>query len=622
MPTESLLRPLDQAVQHLLRELNPAVSEPVLQLAALASWQVGQGHACIDIDDLPLQGDPALAVVHALDAQALRAALERDPLVASPDRIDAQTLLVYDARRLYLRRYFDFEQRIIRALKNRLAAPREQAERLAPVIKALFPEASAEIDWQKIACAIAAGGRVAIITGGPGTGKTTTVVRVLGVLQTLAMEGEGMPLRIGLAAPTGKAAARLGESIAGQVAALGVSSAVRAQLPTTVSTLHRLLGRRRGSRLPLHDASAPLPYDVVIVDEASMLDLEMMARLLDALRPEARLILLGDKDQLASVEAGAVFGDLCRRAGGIAYNGDTVKWIRAATGEALEPAAEPGLALDQQIVMLRRSHRFGADSGIGRLARAINSGDVEAAQSILESPNRDLAWIDPATAESGAILENIVEAYGGYLGAMAAHRPEVGRAVDLQAWAVQALRAFSAFQLLVAVREGRYGAQTLNRRVERALAERGLIEPGDGAWYPGRPVMITENDYSTGLMNGDVGLTLDWPHPEGEGTLLRVAFPSQSGAGDLVRVFSPGRLLAVETVFAMTVHKAQGSEFDHAMCLLPALESAVMSRELLYTAVTRAKSKFTLVGPLEVAKAAIRRPTRRVSGLDAEGWPS
>lgn len=622
MPTESLLRPLDQSVQHLLRELNPAVSEAVLQLAALASWQVGQGHACVDLDDLPLRGDPALAVVHALDAQALRAALERDPLAASPDRIDAKTLLVIDGTRIYLRRYFDYEQRIIRALKTRLAAPREPAERLAPVIGALFPAAAAEIDWQKIACAIAAGGRVAIITGGPGTGKTTTVVRVLGVLQTLAMEGDGVPLRIGLAAPTGKAAARLGESIAGQVATLHVSDAVRAQLPTSVSTLHRLLGRRRGSRLPLHDASAPLPYDVVIVDEASMLDLEMMARLLDALRPEARLILLGDKDQLASVEAGAVFGDLCRRAGGIAYNGDTVKWIRAATGEALEPAAEPGHALDQQIVMLRRSHRFGADSGIDRLARAINSGDVEAAQWILESPNRDLAWIDPATAESGAILENIVEAYGGYLGAMAAHRPEAGRAVDLQAWAVQALRAFSAFQLLVAVREGRYGAQTLNRRVERALAERGLIEPGDGAWYPGRPVMITENDYSTGLMNGDVGLTLDWPHPEGEGTLLRVAFPSQSGAGDPVRLFSPGRLLAVETVFAMTVHKAQGSEFAHAMCLLPPPDSAVMTRELLYTAVTRAKRKFTLVGPLEVAKAAIRRPTRRVSGLDAEGWPS
>jgi exodeoxyribonuclease V alpha subunit len=248
MLRESMLRPVDRAVQHLLRELNPEVSDQVLQLAALASWQVGQGHACVDLQQLPLPGDPGLTAVHGADVATLAAALDADPLVAPRHPIHDQALLVHDGRRLYLRRYFDYEQRIIAALRARLAAPLIPAATLAPAIAGLFPAAGVGTDWQKIACAVAAGGRVAIITGGPGTGKTTTVVKVLGVLQSLAMAGGGAPLRIGLAAPTGKAAARLGDSIGQQVAALAVDDAVRAQLPTKVATVHRLLGRRRGGR--------------------------------------------------------------------------------------------------------------------------------------------------------------------------------------------------------------------------------------------------------------------------------------------------------------------------------------------------------------------------------------
>jgi exodeoxyribonuclease V alpha subunit len=351
-----------------------------------------------------------------------------------------------------------------------------------------------------------------------------------------------------------------------------------------------------------------------------MLDLEMTARLLDALRPDARLILLGDKDQLASVEAGAVFGDLCRRAAEIAYSPDMVTWIAEATGEQLEAAATPGPALDQHIVMLRHSHRFAADSGIGQLAAVINAGDAGAVQGILETQHEDLAWLDPADAERGAILGAVADGYGGYLQAMVDRRPAGRDEAAHMRWASEVLRAFAGFQLLVAVREGRYGAQTMNRRIEGELAKRGLIEVGEGAWYPGRPVMVTENDYTTGLMNGDVGLTLVWPHPAGQGTILRVAFPNPSDAEHPVQLFSPGRLLTVDTVFAMTVHKAQGSEFGHAMCLLPPPDSGVMSRELLYTAATRAKRRFTLVGPIEIARAAVRRPTQRASGLDAVGW--
>ena len=223
MLPESLLRPVDRAVQHLMRELSPAVSPEVLQLAALASWQVGQGHACVDLEQLPLPGDPGLGGVHGRDVAALASALDADPLVARSNAIHDQALLVHDGRRLYLRRYFDYEQRIIAALRVRLAVPLASAATLAPAIAGLFPAAGADTDWQKIACAVAAGGRVAIITGGPGTGKTTTVVKVLGVLQSLAMAGGDVPLRIGLAAPTGKAAARLGVSIGQQVAALGVT---------------------------------------------------------------------------------------------------------------------------------------------------------------------------------------------------------------------------------------------------------------------------------------------------------------------------------------------------------------------------------------------------------------
>ena len=620
MLPESLLCPIDRAVQHLMRELSPEVSEVVLELAALASWQVGQGHACVDLQALPLRGDPALPSVHGQEPAALVAALDADRLVSRVEQVHPQAVLVHDGRRLYLRRYADYEQRIIRALRARVAAPWQPPAQLAPVIASLFPDAVDGIHWQKVACAVAAGGRVGIITGGPGTGKTTTVVKVLGVLQSLAMAG-GAPLRIGLAAPTGKAAARLGESIGAQVAALAVSEAVRAELPTKVATLHRLLGRRRGSRLPLHDATAPLPLDVVIVDEASMLDLEMTARLLDALAPEARLILLGDKDQLASVEAGAVFGDLCRRANAIAYDAETADWIAAATGEAVAPAPTPGPALDRHIVMLRQSHRFAAGSGIRQLASAINAGDAAAVSTIFAAAHPDLRWVDPAAAAGGAIIDTVADGYGGYLSAMQDGRPVSGSIEDYLAWAAAVLRASTQFQLLVAVRDGTHGAQSLNRRVEQALVRRGLIDVGESAWYSGRPVMVTENDYTTGLMNGDVGITLTWPHPEGQGTLLRVAFPNPGDPAAPVRLFSPGRLLAVETVFAMTTHKAQGSEFDHALCLLPPPDSGVMSRELLYTAVTRAKRRFTLVGPLEVALAAVRRPTQRASGLDAALWP-
>lgn len=618
MSPESLLRPVDRAVQHLLRELNPAIAQEVLQLAALASWQVGQGHACLDLHQLPLRDDPALADIHRCTPEALASALDAEALVASSRAISPEALLVHDGRRLYLRRYHAYETSILRSITTRLAIPRDSAERLAPAIAALFPASTLRPDCQKIACAVAAGGRVGIITGGPGTGKTTTVVKVLGVLQSLAMAEGGAPLRIGLGAPTGKAAARLGESIGAQVAALDVAERIRAELPTRVRTVHRLLGRRRDSRLPKHDAASPLPYDVVIIDEASMLDLEMTARLLDALRPDARLILLGDKDQLASIEAGAVFGDLCRRAGDIGYSADMVAWIEQATGEKLAPAAHPGPALDQQIVMLRHSHRFGARSGIGQLAVAINAGDATAVTRILGEGWPDLGWLNPAEADRGTILDAIADGYAAYLQAMSSHRPGNLDEAAQFAWARDVLREYARFQLLVAVREGRYGAQAMNRRIEQALAGRGLIEVGESAWYPGRPVMVTENDYSTGLMNGDVGITLALPHPSGQGSVLRVAFPEAGDAQRPVRLYSPGRLLTVETVFAMTVHKAQGSEFDHAMCLLPPPDTGVMSRELLYTAATRAKHRFTLVGPIEVAKAAVRRTTQRASGLDAD----
>lgn len=606
---EGRLRSVDRAFARFLLTLDPEGDRRVLLAAALVSRELGNGHICVDVRDWA-EGSDALVGVEA--------ALAVSPLVTGPEG-DAASPLVLDGHLLYLRRFWRDEARVAESILDRLtrvAVPDDLADEL----DRLFPGGDDGPDWQKIACAVAARAAFSVITGGPGTGKTTTVIRLLGLLQTIAHRAGQPRLRIRLAAPTGKAAARLNASIALQIDQLRVDQAVKQAIPAEVTTLHRLLGSRPDSRRFRHDADNPLHLDVLVIDEASMIDLEMMAATLDALPPQARLILLGDKDQLSSVEAGAVLGDLCARADQGHYDERTRDWLREVAGVDVAAWTVAGDArpLDQQVTMLRRSRRFGADSGIGALALGINRGDMVAAMAGFTAASGDVAML-PASATTVASLaidgRGQAPGYRHYLDWIEKRRPALDALYsDFETWGAGALTAYARFQLLCATRHGDTGIDAQNERIARGLLDRGLIDAVTG-WYEGRPVMVTRNDYALGLMNGDVGVTLWVPDGQG-GMALRVAFSVMDDqVGERIRFVVPSRLSAVDTVFAMTVHKSQGSEFEHTALVLPLEPSPVLTRELVYTGVTRARKHFTLLASADILGYAVSRKTRRASGL-------
>ncbi|PMY32856.1 exodeoxyribonuclease V subunit alpha [Pseudomonas sp. GW456-L14] len=648
------LRALDKAFVGFLHELEPQGDPLVLMAAALTSHQLGHGHVCLDLFETLKEPDFALSLPPEGDLQSTAAVLPSQvlatldgahwckalaasrlvALAADQSEQARQRPLVLSGKRLYLRRYWAYERRIDNALRQRLAVQEETPADLVERLGGLFGAAKAAgpVDWQKLACALATRGAFSIITGGPGTGKTTTVVRLLALLQAPAVEA-GKPLRIRLAAPTGKAAARLTESISLQVRSLSVDDSVREKIPSDVTTVHRLLGNRPGTRHFRHHAGNRLPLDVLVVDEASMIDLEMMANLLDALPVHARLVLLGDKDQLASVEAGAVLGDLCRDAEAGWYSPQTRSWLEAVSGEQL---ADSGLQEDnagthplaQQVVMLRHSRRFGEGSGIGQLARWVNQQQAEEARRLLAARSHaDLYGLSLKGEQDRALERLLLEGHGDgpqgyrhYLSLLRGQRPPADTALEdprWTAWARDVLLAFDQFQLLCAVRKGPWGVEGLNQRITAALFKARLIE-SDQQWYEGRPVLMTRNDYGLGLMNGDIGIALKLPEHEGtqDGRLvLRVAFPRNDGQGG-VRFVLPSRLNDVETVYAMTVHKSQGSEFAHTALILPEALNPVLTKELIYTGITRAKDWFSLIEPRAgVFEEAVRRKVKRLSGL-------
>jgi exodeoxyribonuclease V alpha subunit len=642
------LRELDAVLAAFLASEAPGAPALLLLAAALASHQLGRGHVCLDLAALAEDASDALAIPpeeHAPAALLAGIGLAQWQTALADARLVASgagaTPLVLQGHRLYLRRYWQHEKSVRDGIAERLAAASagsgESPPRLRAALDALFAPGAQRPDWQKIACALAARSRFSIITGGPGTGKTTTVVRLLALLQQLALTpatGSARRLRIRLAAPTGKAAARLQTSIMGALQQLALpglvdAQAVRQAIPTEVSTVHRLLGSFGGARRFRHGPGNPLPLDVLVLDEASMVDLETMAAVLAALPPQARLVLLGDKDQLASVEAGNVLGELCSRADQGHYLPATGEWLESVTGDRIptdliDRAGEP---LDQGVVKLRHSYRFAAASGIGQLAAAVNRGDAAAVAAVRAEAHADLSWLaldgreaalrrlvldgapDSFAAASGRGKRPV--GYRHYLGRVADPPPAGASQQQLDAWARSVLEAYGEFQLLCAVRRGPYGVEGLNQRIAALLhAER--LTPAASGWYAGRPVMVTRNDYTLDLMNGDVGITLPVAvDGDPRQLLLRVAFEASDGG---VRWVLPSRLREVETVFAMTVHKSQGSEFGHAALLLPQEPSRVLTRELVYTGITRAKSWFTLALPAgaeSVLDLALGRRTRK-----------
>jgi exodeoxyribonuclease V alpha subunit len=534
--SEQPLTRLDQALARFMVQrsrLDDGEKARFAEIVAELSSQLSQGHSCIRVDDR------AKALVLASGLASERGSA---PLVTEGDR-------------LYLHRYWQYEKRLAARICAVAGSQKPPQAELEPMLDRYFPPKPGETDWQRNAAKGAVSQGFSIITGGPGTGKTTTVVKILALL----LEQSDRPLQIALAAPTGKAAMRLQESIGQSKAGLPCSEAIRERIPEEASTIHRLLGAMPPSPYFRHDANHPLPHDLIVIDEASMIDLALMAKLVDALKENARLILLGDKDQLASVESGAVLADLT-------------------------------LALPERTLELKKSWRF--DENIKALADAVNRQRSDDAWNILQSA---------ATANLGLLETDLIEAIAG-------RQVEYLRLIRSGADYDAVNQAFNRFQTLCSNRHGPRGVQGINSAVEQRLGGEGMIMLG-GQWYPGRPVMITQNDPAMHLYNGDIGICMADPEQAGK---LMVFFPRPDGG---VKKYLPSRLPHCEAVFAMTIHKSQGSEFDDVLIVLPDQHNPVLTKELLYTGITRARKTVTLAAEQGIFEESVGYKVERHGGL-------
>lgn len=607
----------------------------------MLSWALGRGQVCLPLQHCPLPElrswwpqasdyDDSIRCIWTADASAADTVngWKGQPLVL--ERQSGKPV------RLYLARYYFYQQSVERAIRARIgggsangmaipaaagAGPGStesilsgaQMTALAQSLRLLFPrsentpaQVNAEPDWQALAAATACLQQFCVITGGPGTGKTTTVTRLL-----CALLGLQPGLSIALAAPTGKAAARMLESVRQSRSSRDLPCAER--IPDESFTLHRLLGWSPGGFR--YGPDRPLPYDCVVVDEASMVDLAMMQQLLSALAPQARLILLGDKDQLASVEAGSVLADLCNSGGGYGLTAAFAARLQQLLGDDLSAWISDDISpMQNAVAQLRFSRRFDAGSGIGQLAAAVNRGDSRGGLACFDQfadIQLDSCYKLPADRPRRALLpwqQQVVAGYRDYC-----QQLQSGDAKMDSAAARAILQAFGRFRVLVAVRQGSQGAELINSRIEDLLSATGGLQRQSGSpWYIGRPVMVTRNDYDLGLFNGDIGILL--PDPQGE---PRVAFETSHGD---IRYYLPGRLPGHETSFAMTVHKSQGSEFSRVMLLLPECWQPVVTRELIYTAITRARDHFYLLGSSDCWQRGVTTRVERASGLCDALW--
>lgn len=556
-----------QFASYISRQQTP--EDPLLTLSAgLLSEAVSDGHVCLNLASEQVW--PAEILQHLPDAKNWQQQLTDNAIVGQPG--DFKPLILTSDGRLYLQRYWQDEQQVATAIRQRATALKQPFDNvLLQRFFANWQQSITDIDWQKIAVLSALSQQLTVISGGPGTGKTTVVLKILQALQQLQADA-----RIALAAPTGKAAARLQSAVSD------------AQTSTDAKTLHRLLGISQ--RLPegRFNADNPLPLDLLIIDEASMIDISLMALTLKALPVNARLILLGDADQLASVESGAVLASLSDKPP--AFSSQFAALAKQVAGITLTESTDSN-PLQDCLIKLQHSYRFASGSVIGQLAEAVRLGDTEALAKQLKANPEILQPNDKTTIE-----KSLLAGYQNFI-----------HAVEKRLPATDILNSFEQFRMLCALRQGPFSVASVNLQMQQLLARRGwrTAQP----FYPGRPVMVTQNQYRLNLFNGDVGVIL--PNADGE---LQACFLF---AGEL-RWIPLSRLPAHETVFAMTVHKSQGSEFDTVSILLPEDISPVLNRQLLYTSITRARKTLSILSTDNVLRHTISTNHQRESGLSFE----
>ncbi|MFG7351961.1 exodeoxyribonuclease V subunit alpha [Shewanella oncorhynchi] len=689
---ERLLTPLDRHFALEMSHLHPSDSQQPLfiLLCALLSQQLSSQHSCLVLAHIVPLNPMAEQNSHCKISLSLEALTETLQTFDAVGQAGSNKPLIFDNGRLYLQRYHQFETSVAASLIRLSGSVSKHSEdvshqkqpqiaKLRSLLDQLFPanvlaphalttnvltnsEDTAPIDWQKVATATALGKKLSVITGGPGTGKTTTVTKLLLLLQ---MESQQ---EIRLVAPTGKAAARLSESIKASKARLAKELSAHAdvgalnrnsqdfltalgRIPEEASTLHRLLGVIPNSPHFRHHQGNPLRLDLLIVDEASMVDLPMMYKLLSALPEHASLILLGDQDQLASVEAGAVLADICAglkipvdpnnfAQNNIAsnspalwqmrYSKEQAQRLSALTGFELTPYISDAPKLGDSLCMLMHSHRFKGDAGIGLLASAVNRADLQGILQVWQQGPAELSWLEHSMVVSqtqakvsepannmglNLLLEQACQQYGTYLSAL--NSDTSNSDLSKHPSTADIIERFNQYRILCAMRSGDYGVEGINQYVTQALANAKLIKPLQ-EFYLGRPIIIQSNDYNLGLFNGDIGLILqDEDKPE------RLMAHFIKADGSLLKVL-PARLPSHETCYAMTVHKSQGSEFSRVALVLPPSPSLaqwqLLTKELVYTAITRAKVHFTCLGTQHVFERASSQATQRASGLADRLW--
>ncbi|MFH5885829.1 exodeoxyribonuclease V subunit alpha [Halalkalibaculum sp. DA3122] len=582
-----------------LHRIDPECSDEMLLAGCLASQRVENGDVCVKLADeaeTSLFGNNSFDGVATPKLEDWVSRLKQSKSVGMPG--EARPLILDRNHRLYLHKYWTYEALLADQLRTRAVEDEKSVnmEKLQVELEKLFSfdSAETETDWQKVAAWTAFRKKFVVISGGPGTGKTTTVVKIL-----LLMARLGHLKHVAMAAPTGKAASRLMESVNNTLNRFQPGEQALSMLPDQAYTIHKLLGARRHGSEFKYNRDNPLPYNLVVIDEASMIDLALMVKLVEALPAHARLILLGDKDQLASVEAGAVMGSICADTD----NRFSTSFLEDARQVGLKipdrcrhPDPKP---LTDHIVLLEKSYRFGKASGIGRLASSILSGNTGKVSAILDDPE-----LQDVTLKEFRDLRSFKEILSetltpGFLSLFTETEIE------------KALNAIDNLGVLCVHRRGPQGAEQINRVVEQVLREQNVI-PAASEWYAGKRVMVTRNDYSLGLRNGELGITL-----KDENGDLKVYFPESGGT---YRSFYPSRLSAIETAYATTVHKSQGSEFNTIAVILPPRVSQVSSREMLYTAVTRSRERCTIIGDKQVLEGTVKRKIDRSSGLKDRLW--